>query len=46
VRDANELALPMGASKTSPVSSVAVARAVAASLDDPAPHIGHIYNLT
>ncbi|HKM73181.1 MAG TPA: hypothetical protein VJX94_24490, partial [Stellaceae bacterium] len=36
----------MGASKTSPVSSVDVARAVAAILDDPAPHIGHIYNLT
>jgi hypothetical protein len=42
VRDADELALPMGASKTSPVSSVDVA----AILDDPAPHIGHIYNLT
>ena len=46
VRDADELALPMGAGKTSPVSSVNVARAVAAILDDPAPHIGHIYNLT
>src|SRR5437660_8706063 len=46
VRDADELALPLGASKTSPVSSVDVARAVAAILDDPAPHIGHIYNLT
>jgi hypothetical protein len=34
------------ASKTSPISSVDVARAVAAILDDPAPHIGHIYNLT
>ena len=32
--------------KTSPVSSVDVARAVAAILDDPAPHVGHIYNLT
>jgi hypothetical protein len=31
VRDADELALPLGASKTSPVSSVDVARAVAAS---------------
>ena len=41
-----ELALPLGASKPSPVSSVDVARAVAAILDDPAPHIGHIYNLT
>jgi uncharacterized protein YbjT (DUF2867 family) len=46
VRDADELALPMGGGKTSPVSSVDVARAVAAILDDPAPHIGHIYNLT
>jgi uncharacterized protein YbjT (DUF2867 family) len=46
VRDADELALPMGASKTSPVSSVDLARAVATILDDPAPHIGHIYNLT
>src|SRR5215468_12049389 len=46
VRDADELALPMGAGKTSPVSSVDVARAVAAILDDPAPHIGHIYDLT
>src|SRR5580692_455805 len=46
VRDADELALPMGAGKTSPVSSVDVARAVAVILDDPAPHIGHIYDLT
>src|SRR6201995_723789 len=46
VRDADELALPMGGGKTSPVSAVDVARAVAVILDDPAPHIGHIYNLT
>src|SRR6516225_9562723 len=46
VRDADELALPMGAGKTSPVSSVDVARAVAVILDDPAPHIGRIYDLT
>src|SRR5215470_8445143 len=46
VRDADELALPMGAGKTSPVSSVDVARAAAVILDDPAPHIGHIYDLT
>src|SRR5207302_2294207 len=46
VRDTDELALPMGASKTSPISSVDVARAVAAILDNPAPHIGQIYNLT
>ena len=46
MRAANELALPMGGGKTSPISAVDVARAVAAILDDPAPHIGQIYDLT
>jgi uncharacterized protein YbjT (DUF2867 family) len=46
VRDNDELALPLGNSKTSPISAVDVARAVSAILDDPAPHIGHVYNLT
>jgi uncharacterized protein YbjT (DUF2867 family) len=46
VRDHDELALPPGASRTSPVSAVDVARAVSVILDDPAPHIGNIYNLT
>ena len=46
VRDNDELALPLGNSKTSPVSAVDVARAVAEILDDPAPHIGQVYNLT
>ena len=46
VRDADELALPMGLGKTSPVWAVDVARAVSVVLDDPLPHIGHIYNLT
>jgi hypothetical protein len=46
VRDADELALPMGRGKTSPISAVDVARAVSVVLDDPAPHIGEIYNLT
>ncbi|MDM0111407.1 SDR family NAD(P)-dependent oxidoreductase [Variovorax sp. J22R133] len=46
VRRANELALPMGTGKTSPISAVDVARSVAAILDDPAPHIGQVYNLT
>ena len=46
VRDHNELALPLGPSKTSPISAVDVARAVSVILDDPAPHIGNIYNLT
>lgn len=46
VRRSDELALPMGQGKTSPISAVDVARTVAAILDDPAPHIGKIYNLT
>jgi uncharacterized protein YbjT (DUF2867 family) len=46
VRDNDELALPLGDSRTSPVSSVDVARAVSVILDDPASHIGHVYNLT
>jgi uncharacterized protein YbjT (DUF2867 family) len=46
VRDADELALPMGSGKTSPISAVDVARAVSVVLDDPAKHIGQIYNLT
>ena len=46
VRDADELTLPMGSGKTSPISAIDVARAVSAILDDPLPHIGHVYNLT
>jgi uncharacterized protein YbjT (DUF2867 family) len=46
VREADELALPMGGGKTSPISAVDVARAISVILDDPMPHIGQIYNLT
>ena len=46
VRASDELALPLGGGKTSPISAVDVSRAVAAILDDPAPHIGQIYDLT
>jgi uncharacterized protein YbjT (DUF2867 family) len=46
VRGSDALALPMGGGKTSPISAVDVARAVAVILDDPAPHIGKIYDLT
>jgi len=46
VRDSDELALPLGNSKTSPISAVDVAHAVSVILDNPAPHIGQIYNLT
>ncbi|SAK67161.1 NmrA family protein [Caballeronia calidae] len=46
VRERDELAVPLGSGRTSPVSAVDVARAVAAILDDPAPHIGKVYHLT
>jgi len=46
VQTSDELALPMGTGKTSPISAIDVARAVAAILDDPTPHIGQIYDLT
>ena len=46
VRASDELALPLGAGKTSPISAVDVARAVATIIEDPAPHIGQIYDLT
>src|SRR5256712_6231325 len=46
VRASDELALPLGGGKTSPISAVDVARAVAVILDDPAPPIGQIYDLT
>ena len=46
IRNADTLALPMGAGRTSPISALDVARALAAILDDPAPHIAKIYDLT
>ena len=46
VRENDELALPLGHAKTSPISAYDVARVVATILDNPAPHIGQIYNLT
>jgi uncharacterized protein YbjT (DUF2867 family) len=46
VRDADELALPMGSGQTSPIAAADVARAVSVVLEDPTPHIGKIYNLT
>jgi uncharacterized protein YbjT (DUF2867 family) len=46
VRESNELALPLGTSRTSPVSALDVAHAVSVILDNPAPHIGKVYNLT
>lgn len=46
VREADELALPLGHGRTSPISAVDVARAVSVILDDPTPHIGQVYHLT
>lgn len=46
VRTNDALVLPLGDSKTSPISSVDVARALAVILDEPARHLGKIYNLT
>lgn len=46
IREADELRLPLGNGKTSPISAVDVARAVSVILDNPAPHIGKVYNLT
>lgn len=46
VKANDELILPLGDSKTSPISAGDVAQAVSVILDNPAPHIGKIYNLT
>src|SRR5215468_3107283 len=46
VRASDELALPMGSGKTSPISAVDVACVVAVILDDPSRHIGQTYDLT
>lgn len=46
IRTNDELVLPFGNSRTSPISALDVAKAVAAILDDPAPHIGQTYDLT
>jgi len=46
VRDSDALVLPLGGGRTAPISAVDVASAVALVLNEPAPHIGRIYNLT
>jgi uncharacterized protein YbjT (DUF2867 family) len=46
VRDANQIRLPFGDGKTSPVAAEDVARVVATLLTGPQPHIGKIYHLT
>jgi uncharacterized protein YbjT (DUF2867 family) len=46
VRESNQIRLPFGEGKTSPVAVEDVARAIAAVLTNPQPHIGRIYHLT
>src|SRR4030081_1113867 len=46
VRESNQIRLPFGEGKTSPVGAEDVARAVATLLENPEPHIGKIYQLT
>jgi len=46
IREQGTIALPFGTGRTSPVALDDVARVVATVLRDPAPHIGHVYELT
>jgi uncharacterized protein YbjT (DUF2867 family) len=46
VRQSNQIRLPFGDGKTSPVAVEDVARVIAALLANPQPHIGKIYHLT
>ena len=46
VRETNQIRLPFGEGKTSPVAVGDVARVIAALLANPLPHIGKIYHLT
>ena len=46
VRETNQIQLPFGQGKTSPVAVEDVARVIAALLANPEPHIGKIYHLT
>src|SRR5215813_10151283 len=46
VRESDQIRLPFGDGKTSPVAVEDVARVIATLLADPRPHIGKIYHLT
>jgi uncharacterized protein YbjT (DUF2867 family) len=46
VRESDQIRLPFGEGKTSPVAVQDVARVIAVLLADPRPHIGKIYHLT
>ncbi|MET9019986.1 NAD(P)H-binding protein [Actinopolymorpha sp. NPDC004070] len=46
IRENGTIALPFGTGRTSPVAVEDVARVVATVLRNPAPHVGHVYELT
>jgi uncharacterized protein YbjT (DUF2867 family) len=46
VRESNQIRLPFGEGKTSPVAVEDVARVIARLIADPQPHVGKIYHLT
>jgi uncharacterized protein YbjT (DUF2867 family) len=46
IKESNQIRLPFGEGKTSPIAAEDVARVVAALLTDPQPHIGKTYHLT
>src|SRR6201987_4482034 len=46
VKQSNQIRLPFGEGKTSPIAAQDVARVVATVLENPQPHIGKIYELT
>jgi len=46
VKESDQIRLPFGEGKTSPVAAEDVARAIAVLLTTPQPHIGKIYHLT
>jgi uncharacterized protein YbjT (DUF2867 family) len=46
VKQTNQIRLPFGQGKTSPIGAEDVARVVATLLENPQPHVGKIYHLT
>src|SRR5262245_59644662 len=46
VKESNQIRLPFGEGKTSPVAVEDVSRVIATLLTNPVPHIGRIYHLT
>jgi uncharacterized protein YbjT (DUF2867 family) len=46
IADSGTIRLPFGTGRTSPVAADDVAHVVAAVLEDPRPHLGHVYELT